>query len=71
MTFKRLLAYTAAGFAMLALVTGAWLAGGHWGAESPLGEFTPHSAISSRASSRTLTTRSRRSQRASVACRRS
>jgi murein DD-endopeptidase MepM/ murein hydrolase activator NlpD len=40
MTFKRLLAYTAAGFAMLALVAGAWLAGGRWGAESPLGEFT-------------------------------
>jgi murein DD-endopeptidase MepM/ murein hydrolase activator NlpD len=40
MTFKRLLAYTAAGFAMLALVIGAWLAGSRWGADGPLGEFT-------------------------------
>ncbi|HEY8265671.1 MAG TPA: M23 family metallopeptidase [Steroidobacteraceae bacterium] len=37
---KRLLAYTAAGFCVLALTAGAWFAGGRWGAQSPLGEFT-------------------------------
>ena len=40
MTMKRLLAYTAAGFCVLALTAGAWFAGGRWGAASPLGEFT-------------------------------
>ena len=40
MTLKRLLAYTAAGFCVLALTAGAWFAGGRWGAASPLGEFT-------------------------------
>ncbi len=40
MTMKRLLAYTAAGVSVLALVTGAWFAGGRWGSESPFGEFT-------------------------------
>jgi murein DD-endopeptidase MepM/ murein hydrolase activator NlpD len=40
MTMKRLLAYTAAGFCVLALTAGAWFAGGRWGAQSPLGEFT-------------------------------
>ncbi len=40
MTMKRLLAYTAAGVSVLALVTGAWFAGGRWGPESPFGEFT-------------------------------
>jgi murein DD-endopeptidase MepM/ murein hydrolase activator NlpD len=40
MTMKRLAAYTAAGLSVLVLVAGAWFAGGHWGARSPLGEFT-------------------------------
>ena len=40
MTLKRPLAYTAAGFCVIALTAGAWFAGGRWGAESPLGEFT-------------------------------
>jgi len=40
MSFKRLLAYTAAGVSVLALMAGAWFAGGIWGAQSPLGEFT-------------------------------
>ena len=40
MTMKRLLAYTAAGVSVLALVTGAWFAGGRWGAQAPFGEFT-------------------------------
>jgi len=40
MTMKRLLAYTAAGFCVLTLTAGAWFAGGRWGAQSPLGEFT-------------------------------
>ncbi len=40
MTLKRLLAYTAAGFCVLTLTAGAWFAGGRWGAQSPLGEFT-------------------------------
>jgi hypothetical protein len=40
MTLKRLLAYTAAGCCVLSLTAGAWFAGGRWGAESPLREFT-------------------------------
>jgi murein DD-endopeptidase MepM/ murein hydrolase activator NlpD len=40
MTTKRLLAYTATGLSILLLTGGAWYAGGHWGAEGPLGEFT-------------------------------
>ena len=40
MTMKRLLAYTAAGISVLALVVGAWFAGGRWGAQAPFGEFT-------------------------------
>ena len=40
MTTKRLLAYTAAGVSVLTLVTGAWFAGGRWGSENPLSEFT-------------------------------
>ena len=40
MTMKRLLAYTAAGISVLALVVGAWFAGGRWGSQAPFGEFT-------------------------------
>ena len=40
MTMKRLLAYTAAGISVFALVVGAWFAGGRWGAQAPFGEFT-------------------------------
>jgi murein DD-endopeptidase MepM/ murein hydrolase activator NlpD len=40
MTMKRLAAYTAAGLSVLVLLAGAWFAGGRWGAQSPLGEFT-------------------------------
>ncbi len=40
MTLRRLLAYSAAAIAVCALTTGAWFAGGKWGASSPLGEFT-------------------------------
>ncbi len=40
MTSKRLLAYSAAGFAVVGLVAAAWFAGGRWGAASPFGEFT-------------------------------
>ncbi len=40
MTMKRLLAYTAAGISILALVAGAWFAGGRWGAQAQFGEFT-------------------------------
>jgi murein DD-endopeptidase MepM/ murein hydrolase activator NlpD len=40
MTMKRLAAYTAAGLGVLVLVSGAWLAGGHFGGPSPFGEFT-------------------------------
>jgi murein DD-endopeptidase MepM/ murein hydrolase activator NlpD len=40
MTFKRALAYTAAGVSVLALVSGAWFAGNRWGSDGPLGEFT-------------------------------
>jgi len=40
MTFKRVLAYTAAAAAVLILVAGGWFAGGRWGADGPLGDFT-------------------------------
>ena len=40
MTLKRALAYSAAGATVVALVAGAWLAGGRWGTDGPLGEFT-------------------------------
>ncbi len=40
MTFKRLLAYSAAGLAVLGLMTAAYYAGGRWGAVSPFGEYT-------------------------------
>jgi murein DD-endopeptidase MepM/ murein hydrolase activator NlpD len=40
MNIKRVLAYAAAGVSVLALTAGAWFAGGRWGAQSPLGEFT-------------------------------
>ena len=40
MTFKRALAYTAAAASVLVLVAGAWFAGGRWGADGPLGDFT-------------------------------
>lgn len=40
MTRKRLLAYSAAGLAVLALTGGAWLAGSAWGGRSPLSEYT-------------------------------
>lgn len=40
MTPKRLLAYSVAAFSVLVLAAGAWYAGGRWGAQSPLGEFT-------------------------------
>lgn len=40
MTVNRLLTYTAAAAVACLLMTGAFLAGGAWGAKSPLGEFT-------------------------------
>jgi murein DD-endopeptidase MepM/ murein hydrolase activator NlpD len=40
MTRKRLLAYSAAAVSVLALVTGAFLAGGHWAEGGTLREFT-------------------------------
>jgi murein DD-endopeptidase MepM/ murein hydrolase activator NlpD len=40
MTSKRLLAYSAAVVCVLALVAGAFVAGGHWAAGGPLGDFT-------------------------------
>jgi murein DD-endopeptidase MepM/ murein hydrolase activator NlpD len=40
MTKKRLLAYSAAAASVSALVVAAWFAGGRWGADGPLGEFT-------------------------------
>jgi murein DD-endopeptidase MepM/ murein hydrolase activator NlpD len=40
MTFKRVLAYTAAAASVLVLLSGAWFAGGRWGADGPLGDFT-------------------------------
>lgn len=40
MTMKRVAAYTAAGLGVLVLVSGAWLAGGRFGGQSPFGEFT-------------------------------
>jgi murein DD-endopeptidase MepM/ murein hydrolase activator NlpD len=40
MSFKRLLAYSAAGVAVLGLVAGAYVAGGRWGAAHPFGEHT-------------------------------
>jgi len=40
MTRKRLLAYAAAAVCSIALVAGAFLAGGHWAAGGSLGEFT-------------------------------
>src|SRR5262245_24039730 len=40
MTLKRALAYTAAVASGLVLVAGAWFAGGRWGSDGPLGEFT-------------------------------
>ena len=40
MTMKRVAAYTAAGLGLLVLVSGAWFAGGRFGGQSPLGEFT-------------------------------
>jgi murein DD-endopeptidase MepM/ murein hydrolase activator NlpD len=36
----RLAAYAAAGLALLALMAGAWLAGGRWGGDGQLGAFT-------------------------------
>ena len=40
MTFKRAFAYTATGASVVALVAGAWFAGGRWGTDGPLGAFT-------------------------------
>ena len=40
MTKKRLLAYSAAAVSISALVVAAWFAGGRWGSDGPLGEFT-------------------------------
>lgn len=40
MTFKRVAAYIAAGLGVFVLVSGAWFAGGRFGGQSPLGEFT-------------------------------
>jgi murein DD-endopeptidase MepM/ murein hydrolase activator NlpD len=40
MTFKRLLAYSAAGLAVLGLTAGAYRAGSHWGAATAIGEHT-------------------------------
>ena len=40
MTLKRVAAYTAAGLGVLALVSGAWFAGGHFSGTGPLGSFT-------------------------------
>lgn len=40
MTFKRLLAYSAAGLAVLLLTAGAWVAGSTWGAGRPVTEHT-------------------------------
>jgi murein DD-endopeptidase MepM/ murein hydrolase activator NlpD len=40
MTRKRLLAYAAAAVSIFALVAGAFMAGGHWGAGGTLGEIT-------------------------------
>jgi murein DD-endopeptidase MepM/ murein hydrolase activator NlpD len=40
MSLKRALAYIAAAASVLVLVAGAWFAGGRWGADGPLGEFT-------------------------------
>jgi murein DD-endopeptidase MepM/ murein hydrolase activator NlpD len=40
MTLKRAFAYTAAIASGLVLVAGAWFAGGRWGSDGPLGEFT-------------------------------
>ncbi len=40
MTFKRLLAYSTAGLAVIALTAGAYVAGGKWGATRALGEHT-------------------------------
>jgi murein DD-endopeptidase MepM/ murein hydrolase activator NlpD len=40
MTLKRVAAYTAAGLGVLVLTGGAWVAGGRYGGQSPLGSFT-------------------------------
>lgn len=40
MSFKRLLAYSAAGLAVAGLMAGAYFAGGHWGTTSPVSEYT-------------------------------
>lgn len=40
MSLKRVLIYAAGGIAVSSLMAGAYLAGGHWGAVNPLGEFT-------------------------------
>ncbi len=40
MTMKRVLAYTAAGLSVAALMAGAWHAGSRWGGTGPLGDFT-------------------------------
>ena len=77
MTLKRLLAYTAAGFCVLTLTASAWFAGGRWGAQGPLGEFTVARWNEDLAAQREHLTRIeqdaddryRRWQRASVACR--
>lgn len=40
MSLKRVLIYAAGGIAVSSLMAAAYLAGGHWGADNPLGEFT-------------------------------
>jgi murein DD-endopeptidase MepM/ murein hydrolase activator NlpD len=40
MILKRLLAYSAAGLAIVSLMAGAYFAGGHWGTASPISEHT-------------------------------
>jgi len=40
MIFKRLLAYSAAGLAVVGLMVGAYIAGGHQGGPGPVGEYT-------------------------------
>ena len=40
MILKRLLAYSAAGLAVVSLMAGAFFAGSHWGAATPISEHT-------------------------------
>ncbi len=40
MTFKRVLAYSTAGLAVVLLTGGAWVAGSIWGGSNPVSEFT-------------------------------